>query len=391
MQPRNDSPTLLRSSANIHAGRRSAPPRQKPRRLECLLELSRTAAAGVDRDAALNMILRVATTELRLDAAAILRLDPGKGLLEPVSYFALPAEFEKRRVLLGAEFGGRAARDLRPVTVSDCTAPCAAELVPGFAAIEGFQSCWALPLLAGDRSLGVFEIYSRRRRVLDTLPRVFLEALAEHAAIALALDDARMTCNRMAGELTIAQDLAMQGWCRTLELRDPDTQAHSRRVAPVAVALSRALGVHESHLIHIHRGALLHDIGKIAVPDRILSKPGPLTPEEWQVMRRHPGDALELLYSADFLKPALEIPYCHHEKWDGTGYPRGLRGADIPMAARIFSVVDVWDALGSKRPYGSVWSPSDIRGYLQQEAGTHFDPAVVDAFLRLDASLLPAC
>ena len=151
----------------------------------------------------------------------------------------------------------------------------------------------------------------------------------------------------------------------------------------MTLRLARALGMKEEELVHVRRGALLHDIGKMGVPDGILLKPGSLTPEEWEIMRRHPQYAYEMLSPIAYLRLALDIPYCHHEKWDGTGYPRGLKGEQIPLAARIFAVVDVWDALGSDRPYRPAWPPEKLYAYLKEEAGKHFDPRVVEVFLKI--------
>ncbi len=183
--------------------------------------------------------------------------------------------------------------------------------------------------------------------------------------------------------LVDSYDVTLSGWSHALDLRDRETEGHSARVTALSVRLAQRMGVRDEDLEHFRRGALLHDIGKIGIPDSILHKAGPLTPEEWAIMRRHPEYARELLEPIEFLRPALEIPYCHHERWDGTGYPRGLRGEAIPLSARIFAVVDVWDALTSNRPYRAAWSDEQVRAYLISNAGRLFDPAVVHAFLAL--------
>ena len=183
-------------------------------------------------------------------------------------------------------------------------------------------------------------------------------------------------------DLLIAYDETLEGWARALDLRDQNTEDHSVRVMDLTMGLARALDITEHDLIHVRRGALLHDIGKMGIPDAILLKPGPLTEEEWRMMRMHPVLAYDLLSRIPFLRLALDIPYCHHEKWDGSGYPRGLSGEQIPLAARIFSVVDVWDALGSDRPYREKWTESRIIEYIRKEAGTRFDPEIVELFLR---------
>jgi putative nucleotidyltransferase with HDIG domain len=154
-------------------------------------------------------------------------------------------------------------------------------------------------------------------------------------------------------------------------------------VTEIALRLARAISVNEADLVHIRRGALLHDIGKLGIPDRILLKPGPLSEEEKEIIQNHPTIGFELLAPITYLRPALDIPYCHHEKWDGTGYPRGLKGEQIPLAARIFAVVDVWDALISDRPYRKGWPEENARAFLLEQAGKHFDPQVVDSFISL--------
>jgi putative two-component system response regulator len=184
-------------------------------------------------------------------------------------------------------------------------------------------------------------------------------------------------------ELSRAYDTTLEGWAKALELRERETAGHSRRVVMLTLRMSETLGISAEARVHIHRGALLHDIGKLGVPDSILHKPGPLTPEEWTIMQQHPVFAYQLLQNISFLRQALDIPYCHHEHWDGSGYPRGLSGEDIPLAARIFTLVDVWDALNSDRPYRAALARGDVVAYIQQESGRYFDPCLVDVFLDL--------
>ena len=156
----------------------------------------------------------------------------------------------------------------------------------------------------------------------------------------------------------------------------------------MSTQLARAFGLSEDEIIHIRRGALLHDMGKMGVPDSILLKPNELTDEDWLLMRRHPQYAYEMLAEIDYLRPALDIPYCHHEKWDGTGYPRGLKGEEIPLAARLFAVVDVWDALYYDRPYRKGWTLDKTLEYIHDQKGKHFDPDVVDLFLRIARDIM---
>jgi HD-GYP domain-containing protein (c-di-GMP phosphodiesterase class II) len=185
-------------------------------------------------------------------------------------------------------------------------------------------------------------------------------------------------------ELRQVYDATLDALSAALDLRDRQAKGHSRRVTEMALAMAGTMGVSDSKLVHIRRGALLHDIGNLLVPEDILHKQGELTVEEWVTIHMHPFYAYEMMSSIPFLVPALDIPYCHHEKWDGTGYPRGLKGEEIPTAARIFAVVDVWDALTSDRPYRKAWSRQEALEHIREQGGKHFDPKVVQAFLKLD-------
>jgi putative nucleotidyltransferase with HDIG domain len=240
------------------------------------------------------------------------------------------------------------------------------------------------PLVAKGQLFGILEVFHRTILQPDADWLAFFETLAGQAAIAVA--DARLFADlqRSNTDLLLAYDTTLEGWSAALDLRDRETEGHSQRVTEMTVRLARVLDVSEQELEYIRRGALLHDIGKMGVPDVILHKPGKLTDEEWVIMRQHPGLAYQMLSPIAFLRPALDIPYCHHEKWDGTGYPRQLKGEAIPLAARIFAVVDVWDALRSDRPYRSGWPEARVRDYIREQAGQHFDPKIVDAFLALE-------
>jgi PAS domain S-box-containing protein/putative nucleotidyltransferase with HDIG domain len=187
-------------------------------------------------------------------------------------------------------------------------------------------------------------------------------------------------------DLQEAYDKTIEGWVVALDLRDRETEGHTKRVTEMTVKLARILGCTDEEIVHIRRGALLHDIGKMGIPDEILQKPGPLTDDEWVIMRRHPQYAYQMLSPISYLKQALIIPYYHHERWDGSGYPHKLRGEDIPLFARFFSVVDVWDALSSDRPYRKGMPQKDVTEYLQKEAGRLFDKSIVEIFIPLIAS-----
>ncbi len=248
---------------------------------------------------------------------------------------------------------------------------------------QGFVWYCGQPIMTHDRVLGLLELYSRR--VLHPSSEWFalLETLAGQGAIGLELAWHVEKVVRQGEELRLAYEATLHGWVKALEMRDRETEGHSQRVTSITLKMARLSGVPEEQLPHIERGALLHDLGKIGIPDSILCKPGPLTEEEWAIMRQHPTLAKRMLEEIEFLRPAIDIPYCHHEKWDGTGYPRGLAGEAIPWAARLFAVVDVWDALMSDRPYRKAWSRDETLSYLSTQSGSHFDPRAVDLFFQV--------
>jgi HD-GYP domain-containing protein (c-di-GMP phosphodiesterase class II) len=184
-------------------------------------------------------------------------------------------------------------------------------------------------------------------------------------------------------ELIQAYDDTLVGWINFLDLRDKETEGHTLRAQEITLRICSSYGFSSEEMMHIRRGVLLHDIGKVGVPDAILNKPGPLTDEEREIMKKHPDYAYQMLFPITYLRPALDIPYCHHERWDGTGYPRGLKGEEIPLSARIFAIVDVFDALTSDRPYRKAWKIEDVAKHIREGAGTHFDPGIVDKCLEL--------
>lgn len=185
-------------------------------------------------------------------------------------------------------------------------------------------------------------------------------------------------------QLLSAYEATIAGWSHAMDLRDRETEGHSHRVAQLTVELAKKYGItEEDELTQIRRGAFLHDMGKLGIPDAILHKAGKLTHEEWDIMRKHPQLAYDMLHPIEYLHAALDIPFCHHEKWDGTGYPRGLKGEAIPISARLFAAVDVWDALTSDRPYRPAWTRAETLAYIREQSAQHFDPQVVTEFLEL--------
>ncbi|MBK8616018.1 MAG: response regulator [Anaerolineales bacterium] len=194
------------------------------------------------------------------------------------------------------------------------------------------------------------------------------------------LQDDRTNIEQAHSQLLSAYDATIEGWSRAMDLRDKETEGHTQRVTQLSEKLAKIAGIRQDELIQIRRGSLLHDIGKLGVPDSILLTPNKLTDGEWEVMRKHPQYAYEMILPIEYLRPALDIPYCHHEKWDGTGYPRGLKGEEIPLSARIFAIVDVWDALTSDRPYRAAWDKQKTLQYINEQSGKHFDPHIVELF-----------
>lgn len=251
------------------------------------------------------------------------------------------------------------------------------------AVAENFTMYHAIPLVSKDQMKGVLEVFQRDSEPLSQEVLDFLEALSTQAAIAIDVATLIEDLQSSNQKLSAAYDSTIEGWSRALDLRDKETEGHTQRVTEMAMHLARMVGIREEELIHVYRGALLHDIGKMGIPDSILLKPAPLSPEETELMKMHPIYAYHLLKPIRFLHPALDIPYCHHERWDGSGYPRGLKGEQIPLAARVFTVVDVWDALVSDRPYSPRWSKDEALKHIQDNAGSYFDPAVVEAFVGM--------
>ncbi len=248
---------------------------------------------------------------------------------------------------------------------------------------EGFVDFHTVPLVAKGKVLGVLETFRRSSFTADAEWVNFLETLAGQAAIAIENIRLFEDLQKANDGLVVGYEAAIEGWSRALDLRDKETEGHSLRVTDLTLRLARAMGMSEKDLGHVRHGALLHDIGKMGVPDNILLKPGNLTDDEWALMKQHPEFAKQMLSPITYLEEVVDIPYAHHEKWDGSGYPRGLAGQQIPLSARIFAVADVFDALTSNRPYRDAWPVPKTLDYIREQSGKHFDPEVVKAFLQL--------
>ncbi|MBI5723753.1 MAG: PAS domain-containing protein [Planctomycetes bacterium] len=357
-------------------------------RLGALRDVDMAINASMDLRLTLPVLLEKLTLALQVDAANILLLSAYTQTLEYASGRGFRTELIKHtRLRLGEGHPGSAAIERRTMTVPDLRDTSVVFGRQDLIEAEEFVSYFCVPLVAKGQIKGVIEIFNRSPKPAEPEWLEFLETLAGQAA--MAIDNAAMFDNlqRSNIDLVLAYDYTIEGWSRALELRDAETEGHAARVTDMTVQLGRMMGLREDELAHVRRGALLHDIGKMGVPDSILLKPGPLNDEEWVVMKKHPGHAYEMLSTVSYLKQAMDIPYCHHEKWDGTGYPRGLKGEYIPMAARIFAIIDVWDALSSARPYRAAWPDEKVLAYIQSNTGTHFDPEVAQTFLRVYPNL----
>ncbi|HRP47045.1 MAG TPA: PAS domain S-box protein [Trueperaceae bacterium] len=357
------------------------------RRLSHLQSLRRIDMAinnSVDVKLVFDIFMTQVVQDLGIDAVGVLLYDPQLHALRPAMGLGFTSELRVRaRVDFGVGPAGVAGMEQRSVYLPDLRGE------DGWgAAVEPehqveYSSYMAVPMVAKGQLQGVIELYSKRPMETSAEWLEFLETYADQGAIAVENSQLVRSLERSNQELRRAYGRTIEGWASSLDLKDEETAGHSKRVTDMTVRLSRRLNVASDELVHIQRGALLHDIGKMGIPDQILLKRGPLTSEEFDFMRKHPVFAYELLSPIEFLRPALDIPYCHHEKWDGSGYPRGLKGEQIPLAARIFAVVDVFDALTSERPYREAWPVDRAAQFIRDGSGTHFDPAVVEAFFEM--------
>ena len=354
------------------------------RRLSALQNINLAITTNIDLQIPLYLLLEQVTDQLGVDAADVLLMDEENQQLFFVAGRGFKTDALKYTKLnIGEGLAGRAAEIMDVVYINDLHEET--HLLQQSPLLEGesFVAYYGAPLISKGKVQGVLELFHRSPLNPDTEWENFLHTLTSETAI--AVDNALLfrDLEKSNLDLAVAYETTLEGWARTLELRDRETQGHSQRVLDLTLRLARKLGFTDEELVHVQRGALLHDIGKMGVPDNILLKEGPLTEEEWEIMHKHPVYAYEMLSTIPFLRKALDIPYCHHEKWDGSGYPRGLKSEEIPLAARIFAIVDVWDALLSDRPYRKAWSPDKALDYIQSQSGSHFDPLVVNAFMEI--------
>lgn len=357
-------------------------------RLSALREIDMAITASHDLRLTLNVLINEVIRQLKIDAADILLYRPILKILEYAEGAGFRTHALKHtRLKIGDSYAGRAALERRMVSVPDLRETDSFKRSE-YMADEGFISYFGVPLITKGNVIGVLEVFHRKSIGPDQEWLGFLEALAAQAAIAIENGELIADLHSANMDIISAYDATIEGWSRALDLRDKETEGHSERVTELTVRIAHAMGMSEAEQGHIRRGALLHDIGKMGIPDKILFKPGPLNEEEWVMMRRHPVFAYELLSPIEYLRPALDIPYCHHEKIDGTGYPRGLKGEQIPLSARIFAVVDIFDALSSERPYRPAWPREKVLAHILSLAGSHLDTAIVNMFRGNEKDLL---
>ena len=353
--------------------------------LTALVEIDRVINFSFDLNLSLTTILTHVMVQLGVDATDVLLFNPASLTLDYVAGRGFNTKaIDHACQPLGEGYAGRAAQERSIVHIPDLAQEHDSFLRRILLAGENFVSYYGVPLIAKGQVMGVLEVFQRSRIVRDEEWLDFLKALAAQAAI--AIDNVTLFDNlqHTNTELFQAYDATIEGWSRALELRDNETEGHTQRVALLTVKLARLFGLSDAELVQVRWGALLHDIGKMGIPDDILLKHDALTEEEWVVMKKHTVFAYEMLSPICYLRSALDIPCAHHEKWDGTGYPFGLKGEQIPLVARIFAVVDVWDALRSNRLYRTSWSVAKVRKHIRSLAGSHFDPHVVKVCLDSD-------
>ncbi len=353
-------------------------------KLQALRQIDIAISGSLDLRISLGTIIDQALTQTGVDAANVLVLNPQTHVLDYMIGKGFRTNMlQHTQLRLGEGYAGRAALERKTIHISDIRRRGTDFLRSPSFREEAFISYFAVPLIAKGQVKGVVEIFSRQLFTPDLEWVDFIEALAGQGAIAIDNANLFTELQRSNQELSQSYDATIEGWSHALDLRDKDTEGHTQRVTRMTLRLAQMLSVNQAEWEHIRRGALLHDVGKMAIPDNILLKPGPLTSDEWEVMHKHPQYAYEMIASIPYLRHALDIPLSHHEKWDGNGYPRGLSGEQIPLSARIFAIVDVWDALSSDRPYRLAWPSEKVRQYLEEQSGKQFDPYILKIFFQV--------
>ena len=354
--------------------------RERRQEVENLRQATAVLSTSLDLDHVLESILTSLKKVVPYDSASIFLLEGDRLNVMIVD------GLEDRSDLLGKSFSAdnllfqevKARR--QPIILADAGSD---PRFGGWGATFQVRGWMSVPLITRGEVIGYITLDSFKESAYSLEAGTMAQSFAHQAAA--AIENARLFKEIQSSlkELNQAYESTIEGWSMAMDLRDKETEGHTLRVTEMTMQLAETLGIEGDRLIHIRRGALLHDIGKMGVPDRILLKPDSLTDEELVIMRRHPKYAYDMLAAIEYLHPALDIPYCHHERWDGKGYPRGLKGKQIPLAARLFSVVDVWDALTSDRPYRPAWSRKEALGYIKELSGVQFEPEIVDKFVEM--------
>jgi putative nucleotidyltransferase with HDIG domain len=360
--------------------------RGSAKELSTLLKVSSSLASTMDLSQVLQIAVESAVDLIGLDTGAIYTLEEGM-LRLGATVPPLPPQLPKELLLARLEDHPhiqQAVSTRAPVYVRDTQTTSLSVAEKIVVDSRGLVSILYFPLLLQESVIGVFILATTGQIRQFSENEIDLSyILSFQVSLAIANAQLYKKAQDALKGITEAYDATLEGWSRVLDMRDQVTDEHTERVADLTVELARRIGFADSELGDIRRGALLHDIGKMAIPDAILQKPGPLDGFELAIMQTHPEKAYQILSQIDYLHPALDIPYCHHEKWDGTGYPRKLKGEEIPLTARIFAVVDVYDAITSDRPYRAAWSKEEALKYIQEQSGKHFFPEAVDAFSKM--------
>lgn len=356
---------------------------QQVRHLLALHEIDIAITANFNLDVTLNIILKHVKDELHVDAASILLVNPLTHALDYRSGMGFKTHnIERSSVKLGEGLAGRAALEYKTASWPDLRLVDEKFSRSSLLTDEEFISYHATPLIIKGQVKGVLEAFNRKSFQIEQDWLDYFETLATQTAIAIENASLLENLQKSNRDLLFAYDATIEGWSNALDLRDKETEGHSQRVTQMALELADKIGMTDIEKADLRRGALLHDIGKMGVPDSILHKPGKLTKDEWGIMRQHPIFAYRMLSPITYLKRALDVCYYHHEKWDGTGYPHGLKSEEIPLSARVFSIVDVFDALTSDRPYRKAWTHEEAYRYIEEQSGKHFDPQIVKIFIN---------
>ncbi|MBI3161299.1 MAG: PAS domain S-box protein [Chloroflexi bacterium] len=368
----------------IHSARLREQTARRLNQLQALHTIDRAISSSFDLRPILKTVISQTIAQLNVDAVAVLLFNPHLQTLEYIAGQGFHTRaIEQSHLRLGEGHAGRAAFSRRTVHIPNLPESGSNFARASLLASEGFVEYYGVPLIAKGEVKGVLEVLHRAPLRRDSEWVNFLETLAGQAAITINQTQLFDELQRANLELVIAYDATIEGWSHAIDLRDRETESHTPHVMEMTLALASSMGIPQKEMLHVRRGVILHDIGKMGIPDSILLKNGKLTPAEQEIMHKHPAIAYEMLKPIAYLRQSLDIPYCHHETWDGSGYPRGLKGEEIPLAARIFSIVDFWDTVSIARPYRKAWSKQKALKYIREQSGKHFDPQVVEAFIKL--------